>query len=79
MITDTHQLILKMSGLEDVQIMWDVVFAYWLVMPFYLMLKNDYPHLFNFEQKFGKYGFLITLTLIAIILIHIKLMTSAFW
>jgi len=58
--------------------MWDVIFTCWLIIPFYLLLKHDHPHFFNFENKFGKYGFLITLTLIGITAIHIKLMISAF-
>jgi hypothetical protein len=63
---------------EVVKRMWDLVFSYWLMIPFYFFLKYDRPHLFNFEKKFGKYGFIISLALIAITIVHIKLMISAF-
>lgn len=58
--------------------MWDIVFVYWLIIPFYFLLKYDCPHIFNYEKKIGKYGYIITLTLIGITIIHLKLMISAF-
>ena len=58
--------------------MWDIVFAYWMIIPFYLLLKYDRPHLFTFETYFGRYGFFITFILILVVIMHIKVMISAF-
>lgn len=58
--------------------MWDVVFAYWMIIPFYLLLKYDRPPLFTFETYFGRYGFLVSLIFILVVIMHIKVMISAF-
>ena len=57
--------------------MWDVIFAYWMTLPFYFILKHDRPHLFKFEKRFGKYGFLFSFAIIAVLVMHIKLVISA--
>ena len=57
--------------------MWDVIFAYWMTLPFYFILKYDRPHLFKFEKRFGKDGFLISFAIMAVVVMHIKLVISA--